>query len=115
MKGPNKKPKSRHHPEEGAPLEYYIPPDEDDEGGWVAATFASWEVDEDKGEVATLKHANGEVSTLVLREMRWAKMFPCKKCSCNTRGRLCCLTCRRLRNGEDDDDSDNSGSESDSD
>ena len=80
-----------------------------------SATFASWEVDEDKDEVATLKYANGEVSTLVLREMRWAKMFPCKKCSCNTRGHLCCLTCRRLRNCEDDDDSDNSGSESDSD
>ena len=108
-----KKPKSKYYPEEGAPLEYYIPPGEDDEGGWVAATFGSWEIDAENDEVATLKHANGETSTLVLREMRWAKMFPCKKCNLNTRGRLCCLTCRRLRNGEDDDD--DSGSDSGSD
>ena len=108
-----KKPKSKYYPEEGAPLEYYIPPGEDDEGGWVAATFGSWEIDAENDEVATLKYANGETSTLVLREMRWAKMFPCKKCNLNTRGRLCCLTCRRLRNGEEDDDY--SGSDSGSD
>jgi hypothetical protein len=108
-----KKSKSHYYPEEGAPLECHIPPGEDDEGGWVAATFGSWEIDAENDEVATLKCANGETSTLVLREMKWAEMFPCKKCNLNARGRLCCLTCRRLRNGEDDDD--DSGSDSGSD
>jgi hypothetical protein len=41
------------------------PPGEDDEGGRVAATFGSWEIDAENDEVAILKHANGETSLYV--------------------------------------------------
>ena len=54
--------KDKYYPAPGSSLEYYVPPnpEEDEEGGWEAATFVSWRIDSDNDEVATLQHANGK-------------------------------------------------------